>query len=235
MKILAVITARGGSKRLPGKNIKPLGGKPLIAWSIDAARASACCVDVLVSTDDPAIADVAKAYGASVPWLRPTELATDTTGSVEVMLHAVDWYEAQRSPLDGVLLLQPTSPFRSDDAIARAVDLFKAHQGQRPVVSVSPASTHPAWTFRVSSEGMSPFLGWDSLDKRSQDLEPAWMLNGSIYLMAPDQLRQDKSFLIPTTLPFQMQQAQEALDIDTGTDFEMCEWLLHRGKQRPIS
>lgn len=235
MKILAVITARGGSKRLHGKNIKPLGGKPLIAWSIDSARASGCCVDVLVSTDDPAIADVAKAYGASVPWLRPAELATDTAGSVDVMLHAVDWYEEHRLPLDGVLLLQPTSPFRSDGAIARAVDLFKSWQGQRPVVSVSPASTHPAWTFRVSGDTMSPFLDWDGLGKRSQDLEPAWMLNGSIYLIAPDQLRQDKSFLTPSTLPFQMQQAQEALDIDTATDFEMCEWLLDRGKQRPIS
>lgn len=235
MKILAVITARGGSKRLPGKNIRPLGGKPLIAWSIDAARASGCCLDVLVSTDDQAIADVAKAYGASVPWLRPAELATDTAGSVDVILHAVDWYEAHRSPLDGVLLLQPTSPFRSDAAIARAVDLFKSQQGRRPVVSVSPASTHPAWTFRVDCAGMSPFLGWDGLGKRSQDLEPAWVLNGSIYLIAPGQLRQDRSFLTATTLPFQMQQTQEALDIDTATDFEMCEWVLHRATQRPIS
>ncbi len=230
MKILAVIPARGGSKRLPGKNIKTLGGKPLIAWSIDAARASGCCVDVLVSTDDPAIAEVAKAHGASVPWLRPAELASDTAGSVDVLLHAVDWYQAHRAPLDAVLLLQPTSPFRSSDAIARAVDLFKAHQGQRPVVSVSPASTHPAWTFRVGSEGMSPFLGWGDLGKRSQDLEPAWMLNGSIYLMAPDQLRQVKSFLTPNTLPFQMQQPQEALDIDTASDFELCEWLLLDGQ-----
>ena len=228
MKILAVIPARGGSKRLPGKNIKPLGGKPLIAWTIDAARASGCCVDVLVSTDDPAIAEVAITHDASVPWLRPAHLATDTANSIDVVLHAVDWYEAQHTPLDGVLLLQATSPFRADDAIARAIALFKEHQGQRPVVSVSQASAHPAWTFRVSNEGMEPFLGWADLDKRSQDLEPAWMLNGAFYLTSPERLKKEHSFMGPDCVPLVIEDDKENLDIDTAEDWTAAENILQR-------
>lgn len=223
MKILALIPARGGSKRLPGKNIKPLGGLPLIAWTIRAAHECGCCADVLVSTDDPAIAAVAREHGASVPWLRPPELATDTASSIDVVIHAVNAFEKENGPVDGVLLLQPTSPFRSTDSIRRAVTLFRESGGSYPVVSVSPASSHPAWCFRQAGEGLEPFLGWPAVGQRSQDLEPAWMLNGSIYLISPARLRTERSFLAPDTRPLLMSDAVEAIDVDTPSDFALCE------------
>lgn len=223
MRILALITARGGSKRLPGKNIRVLGDKPLIVWSIDVARDIPEICDILVSTDDTAIASVCSDAGALVPWLRPAELATDTASSVDVVLHALDWYEAEKGTVDGVLLLQPTSPFRSVDTIQRAVSMFVEHKGMHPVVSVSPASDHPCWCFRSADKELDPFLGWDNISKRSQDLEPAWVLNGAIYLIGPSMLRKKHGFLFPGTLPITMLDPVEAIDIDTPHDWIRAE------------
>lgn len=226
MKILALIPARGGSKRLPGKNIKPLGGQPLIAWTIRAAFDSGVCSAVRVSTDDEAIATVARAYGADVPSLRPAELATDTAGSVDVALHALETYEAEHGQVDGLLLLQPTSPFRTAQTIRRGVALFAETGGRQAVVSVSPAASHPAWCFRTTPGSMSPFLGWDAIGRRSQDLEPAWALNGAFYLISPERLRVRRSFLSPDTRPFVMDEAREAIDIDTPSDWVVAEYFI---------
>ena len=229
MRILALITARGGSKRLPGKNIRSLGGKPLIAWSIDVAKNLPEICDILVSTDDPAIASVSAAAGALVPWLRPTELATDTASSVDVALHALDWYETTNGAVDGLLLLQPTSPFRSRVTVMQAFEVFKS-KGRHSVVSVSPASRHPAWFFRLAGASMEPFLGWETLGQRSQDLEPAWMLNGAIYLVAPARLRADRTFLPLNFSPLIISDLNESIDIDTESDFEFCEATLSKFK-----
>lgn len=226
MKILAVIPARGGSKRLPGKNVRPLGGLPLIAWTIRSALESACCVDILVSTDSPAIAEVARGYGASVPWLRPASLATDTASSMEVILHALERYETENGVVDAVILLQPTSPFRTAQKIREAVILFERWGGLKPVVSVSPASSHPAWCFKISGAQMEPFLNWEGLKKRSQDLESAWILNGAIYIASPDYLRKTKEFLTVDSVPLIMEEGKENLDIDTMNDFRICESML---------
>ena len=228
MKILALIPARGGSKRVPGKNIKNLGGLPLIAWTLRAAHDSGVCAAVVVSTDDEAIAAVAREHGADVPGLRPAELATDTAGSVDVALQALDGYEAEHGPVDGLLLLQPTSPFRSADTIRRGAALFAENHGRQPVVSVSPAENHPAWCFRTTPGGMEPFLGWDAINRRSQDLEPAWALNGALYLIAPTRLRQERSFLTPDTRPLVMDDPDEAIDIDTPEDWALAEARLPR-------
>jgi CMP-N,N'-diacetyllegionaminic acid synthase len=219
MRILALVPARGGSKRVPGKNIRLLGGKPLIVWTIDAAKDTGEICDILVSTDDPDIASICEAANAMVPWLRPTELATDTAGSVETVLHALDWYEAQKGPVDGLLLLQPTSPFRTADSIKRAIAIFKEGLCQQPVVSVSPASCHPAWCFRLLKEGMSPFLGWEEVNRRSQELEPAYMLNGAIYIISPMTLRKTRSLLTTESMPFVMGDPMEGVDIDTEMDW----------------
>lgn len=225
MKILALIPARGGSKRLPGKNIKSLGGRPLIAWTINAAHESGVCTYVKVSTDDPAIADVARQYGASVPCLRPTELATDTAGSVDVVLHALDIHEAEHGAVDGLILLQPTSPFRTPETIRRGVEQFAEKGGCHPIVSVSPAANHPAWCFRIKGSRMEPILGWEALQTRSQDLETAWTLNGAIYVISPARLRAERTFLVPDTLPLLMDDPNEAIDIDTPADWAMVELL----------
>lgn len=232
MKILALIPARGGSKRLPGKNIKPLGGVPLIGWSIKTALASRCFADVLVSTDDQEIADVAIQQGASVPWLRPMVLASDTATSVDVVVHALDQWEHSNGQLDAVMLLQPTSPLRTVDSIQRALRLFESKGGQHPVVSVGPAASHPNWCFRMTATGtMEPFLGWEGLEVRSQDLEPAWTLNGSIYVISPSQLRAKRSFLATDTFALQMSDPDESIDVDTLEDFERCEQVLRSGRR----
>ena len=231
-RLLAIVPARGGSKRLARKNVLPLGGKPLIGWTLDAARDSGCFVDVLVSTDDAEIADAARAHGALVPWLRPAELATDTARSIDVVLHALDWYERERGAVGGMMLLQPTSPFRSAATIREAARRFVELGADAPVVGVSPAETHPAWTFSLEGSRMQPFCGWESLKLRSQDLPPAYTLNGAIYVSTPARLRETQSFYAENMHALVMPDRAESQDIDTAEDWERAEQqalLLARG------
>ena len=222
MRILALIPARGGSKRLPGKNTRVLHGLPLVVWSINATRGISDICDVLVSTDDSSIAEISGASGAKVPWLRPAELATDTASSVDVAVHALNWYEGNAGRVDGLLLLQPTSPFRKRETIVRCLSLFREHAG-RPVVSVSPAAAHPLWCFTVEGDSLRPFIDGASLDTRSQDLPPAYVLNGSLFLVAPNTLREQKTFVTRDALPLIIESDEEALDIDTESDWQVAE------------
>ena len=229
MKIVALIPARGGSKRLPRKNTKLLGGLPLIAWTIRTAIQSGCCADIVVSTDDPGIESVSREFGATVPWLRPVQLSSDTARSVDVAIHFLDWYEAEKGTVDGLLFLQPTSPFRTAETISKAVKMYSDDAGRVPYVSVSPAASHPAWCFRITDTGMSPYMGWETLGKRSQDLETAWVLNGSIYLISPDRLRSEKTFLTTDAKPIIVAEMTEAIDIDDSYDWAMAESVLLAG------
>lgn len=232
IQLLAIVPARGGSKRLPRKNLLPLNGKPLIAWTINAARASNCFVDVLVSTDDREIAEVSSSYGALVPWLRPTEFATDTSRSIDVVLHALDWYERERSPVAGIMLLQPTSPFRTITNIREAAARFIELGADVPVVGVSPASNHPAWTFSVENSRMKPFCGWENLKLRSQDLLTAFTLNGAIYVSTPERLRSTQTFFAEDMNPFLMLDPIENYDIDTEEDWIRAEYLIQSKSQK---
>lgn len=225
MKILALVPARGGSKRLPGKNTRMLGGKPLIEWSIQAAQGIPEVVNILVSTDDEGIADIAHKAGASVPWLRPAALATDEASSVDVALHALDFYESLHGPLDGLLLLQPTSPFRSRTTLLRGLEVFRTH-AYRSVVGVSPASTHPMWCFRIDGGLMKPFVDRSQTDLRAQALPPAYALNGAFYLISPVELRASRSFCNEDTMPLVMDAPMEDVDIDTEMDWQWAEYLL---------
>lgn len=227
MRILALITARGGSKRVPGKNIRPLGGKPLIVWSIDVAKDIPEICDILVSADDEAIAAVCTEAGAYVPWLRPAELATDTASSVDVALHALDWYEAEKGAVDGILLLQPTSPFRNQKTVRRGIELF-GKNGQQPVLGVSPTHAHPMWTLKMDGNYLVPFMREHGLKTRSQDLPQAYVVNGSFYLISPAELRACRSFVGTKTIPLLIETPQEALDIDTEWDFKMAESIAER-------
>lgn len=221
MKILALIPARGGSKRLPGKNVRLLGGKPLIVWSIDIAKGIPEICDILVSTDDPAIATVCKEAGALVPWLRPAEFATDTASSMDVALHALDWYEAENGEVDGLLLLQPTSPLRTQKTVRRGIELFKAN-AQKSVLGVSSCHAHPMWTLKMEGDYLVPFMPEHGLGTRSQDLPAAYVVNGSFYLSSPVELRANRSFVGAKTIPLLIESPQEALDIDTEWDFSIA-------------
>lgn len=225
MKILALIPARGGSKRLPGKNIRILGDKPLIVWSIDAARDIPEICDILVSTDDPAIAAVCSAAGALVPWLRPAHLATDTANSSDVAMHALDWYESEKGTIDGILLLQPTSPFRKNQTIRRGIEIFVNHRMQ-PVIGVSPCDVHPMWTLKMDGNYLVPFMQEHGLKIRSQDLPAAYVVNGSFYLISPGQFREVQTFFTPHMLSLPIESSMEALDIDTTWDWLVAEAAL---------
>ena len=225
MRILALIPARGGSKRLPGKNIKLLGGKPLINWTIGVAQGIPEICEILVSTDAPEIALVAKKAGANVPWLRPEILSTDQATSVDVALHALDWYEAENGVVDGLLLLQPTSPFRTQATIKRGIELFK-NQSYRAVMGVSPVQDHPMWTFKMKDGYLVPYMENHGFGIRSQDLEPALVANGGFYLISPKELRESKSFIGLESIPLIVNSPQEALDIDSKEDFNFAETVL---------
>lgn len=227
MKILAFIPARGGSKRVPGKNTRSLGGKPLIDWSIDVAKEALGICDILVSTDSEEIAGVARQAGALVPWLRPASLATDAASSVDVALHALDWYETEKGVVDGLLLLQPTSPFRSRETVQRGIDLFR-REGLRPVIGVSPAKSHPMWCFRIEGSAMRPFVDGGGLHLRSQELPPAYAVNGAFYLISPNDLRQGLSFYSEPVTPLIMDSEQESIDIDTEWDWKVAEAAIAR-------
>lgn len=222
MKILALITARGGSKRLPGKNIRILGDKPLIVWSIDVVKDIPEVCDILVSTDDTVIAAISKEAGAYVPWLRPAELATDMARSVDVALHALAWYESEKGAVDGILLLQPTSPFRTQATVQRGIELFSKH-GHQPVLGVSPTHAHPMWTLKMEGDYLVPFMREHGLETRSQDLPPAFVVNGNFYLISPTELRLCHSFVGAKTIPLLIESPQEAVDIDTEWDWKMSE------------
>jgi CMP-N,N'-diacetyllegionaminic acid synthase len=225
MKILAVIPARGGSKRLPGKNIRMLGGKPLIVWSIEASMGIPDISDVLVSTDDTAIASISREAGGLVPWLRPVQLATDLASSVDVVIHALDWYENKNGVVDGVLLLQPTSPFRTKESICKGIELFRSNH-RHSVIGVSPAPSHPMWTLKTVNGYLAPFLPEHGLDIRSQDLPQAYIVNGSFYLSSPENLRMHRTFTAMESVPLVTARPEESLDIDTPWDFRIAEFIV---------
>jgi CMP-N-acetylneuraminic acid synthetase len=189
MKVLGLVTARGGSKGLPGKNLRPLAGRPLIAHTIDAARASAALDRVVLSTDDADIAAAGRAGGCEVPFMRPAELARDDTPHLPVIQHAVRWLvEHEHYEPDAVMILQPTSPLRQPAHIRESIGLLE-RSGADSVVSVSaiPDHYHPMRTVAIDGDGMaSLFVTGQPLRRRinrRQDMPPAWTMNGAIYLL----------------------------------------------------
>jgi len=229
-RILALIPARGGSKGLPGKNIRPLAGKPLIAWSIGAARASRHVSRIVVSTDDAEILRVAREQGAETPFVRPAELARDDTPGMDVVLHALD-----RLPeFEWVVLLQPTSPLRLaqdiDAAIALCVDT-----GAPACVSVSEARDNPWWMFSLGEHGrLRSFLPPEQRPVRRQDLPDLHALNGAVYVARTAWLRQSRSFLTDETVGYPMP-PERSVDIDTLFDFKWAECLMAASATSPWS
>lgn len=219
MKILVVIPARGGSKRLQGKNTKLLGGRPLIVWSIDIAKNIPDVCDILVSTDDSSIASISSKAGALVPWLRPTSLATDTATSADTVLHALDWYESEHGIVDGVMLLQPTSPFRSSETILEGLKQF--YKRRRSVVAVSAVKIDPARCFFIKEQNLKMCA---PTSNHTQDT--AYAVNGALYLISPDELRKSRSFFSTTSVPLILNSNRESLDIDNDFDWWLAERML---------
>lgn len=223
---MALITARGGSKGIPGKNIKVMAGKPLIAWSILAAQQARAVQRVVVSTDDPEIAQVSRQWGAETPFLRPAELAGDNSPHLGVLLHALDWLlEREGYQPQYLLLLQPTSPLRQAQDIDQAVDLARARQAPA-VIGLCEAAHHPYLLKRLTPQGgLEDFLPVPPGYLRRQDLPQALAINGAIYLITPQALRQGGSLCPPGTLPL-VTPAERSLDVDTPWDFHLADLLL---------
>ncbi len=228
MTVLALITARGGSRGLPRKNVLPLAGKPLIAWSIEAARACPVVDRVVLSSEDEEIARIAREWGCEVPFMRPAVLASDTASSMDVILHALDTLECAGAwQARWVVLLQPTSPLRSADDIQACVRLCQ-EQGRPAVVSVVEASHPPEWMYYLDGPGadqrMRPVLATPPAGRR-QDTRTAYQLNGAVYVADVAWLRQTRTFLTPDTGAWVMP-AQRSVDIDSALDFTLAEVLI---------
>ncbi len=226
MTPLYIITARGGSKGIPGKNIKPLGGLPLIHYTIFAAQAAAerRGGTVLLSTDSEEIARTAREAGLAVPYMRPSELAGDTTSSRDVVLHAMAWAEARGLRFDCVVLLQPTSPFRTADDIVAALDMWSPHIDM--VVSVVPSDANPYYNlFETDSDGMLHVCKGDGLFTRRQDAPKIWEYNGAVYVITPDSIKAMPMGVFPRRVPYVMP-AERSIDLDTLADWQRAEQII---------
>lgn len=228
-RVLAVVAARGGSKGLPGKNIRPLAGRPLVAWSVAAALGAECVSRVIVSTDDDRIADAARAAGADVPFMRPAHLAIDTASSMDVVFHALDTLEAEGQRFDYILLLEPTSPLtEASDVDAAFAALLAAGQGADAIIGVSEVgATHPEYDVVRSPEGLiKPFqLTSFSQLRRRQEIPSLYFLDGSLYLSRVEALRERGSFCHDRTLGYVMPK-WKSFEVDDLVDFICIEALL---------
>lgn len=228
-RILAIVPARGGSKGIPGKNIKPLAGRPLIAWTLSSAKQSSVIDRLLVSTDSREIASVCETLGTPVPWLRPAELARDESPSIDFVLHALDRLAEEGYAPDAVLLLQPTSPLRSADSIKKAVELY-AREGAQSLVSVSEVGDHPYKSYFIKPDGrLRPVVPDAPRTVRRQDLPPVYATDGSIYITSPARLRASREFVSPDSVAF-VSPPEEGLDLDTPQDWAVAEAMAAHGR-----
>lgn len=221
--ILCIIPARGNSKRLPEKNIKNLGKKPLIAWSIDFAVDSKIFDCILVSTDNTRIAEVALSCGATVPWLRPDYLATDEATTISVVKHALEWYVKDHGKPSAIVVLQPTAPLRKISALHEMLDIYnETNDKVKSVVSMCSINYHPGWTFFESGDGWKPCMDWSWFAARSQELPRVATLDGSIYILSPDLVETENLMVGEWTIPY-LNSTEVFFDIDTLADFEAAE------------
>jgi len=220
-KFLAIIPARGGSKRLPRKNILELCGKPLIAWSIEAGQKSKYIDKVVVSSDDGEILDIAKKFEADV-LRRPNNLAIDTSTTFDVIKHILDNIEG----FDYIVLLQPTSPLRDENHIDMAIKLLQDKNADA-VISVSETDHNPLWSNTLDdSLSMKNFLKDEVLNKRSQDLKKYYRLNGGIYICETNKLLAQKSFFLKENIYAYKMDKQSSIDVDDEADFKIAETFM---------
>lgn len=228
MKPLYIIPARGGSKGIPRKNIKELCGRPLIAYTVDAAIEARKRLGghILLSTDDAETAGIVRGLGIEVEYMRPAELAGDTSGSREVMLHAMDWAESQGIEYDCVVLLQPTSPFRTADDIVACTQLLEP--GIDMAVSVCEAADNPYFNiFETDAEGYLHISKGDGKLTRRQDAPKAWVYNGAVYAINPASLRAMPMGMFGHRVPSVMPR-ERSIDIDGPADWLAAETIMSR-------
>lgn len=227
--VLGIVPARKGSKGIPNKNIRILAGKPLIAWTIDAALKAKTLDKTIVSTDDKKIAEISRKYGADVPFIRPKVLARDSTPTLLALQHAVRYLEKKEdySP-DIIVTLQPTSPLRDETDIDKAVNkLIKTKAGS--VVSICEVDYNPYWMKKLKKDKVYPFVKTKKEYARRQDLPKVYRVNGAVYVTRRDVLMKDGKVLGKDTRALIMS-PEKSVDIDTRLDFKLAELLIKEGK-----
>lgn len=220
---LAVIPARGGSKRIPRKNIKPFCGKPMIAWSIEAALQSGCFDSVVVSTDDAEIAEVAKQWGAEVPFMRPVALADDYTGTIPVVLQAIEWFQQNGQAPSQVCCIYATAPFVQVVDIRRGLDLLLTNDCSY-AFSVTSYPFPIQRAIRITEKGRVEMFHPEHFNTRSQDLEEAWHDAGQFYWGQAQAWLEGRVVFSPASVPVPLPR-HRVQDIDTPEDWQRAEWM----------
>lgn len=222
-KILGIIPARGGSKGVPRKNLRPLAGKPLIAWTIEAAQGSSLLDRVILSSEDEEIMETARQHGLDVPFKRPPELARDDTPGILPVLHALEMLSSEN--YTHVVLLQPTSPLRNSEDIDGAIRLC-IDRAAPSCVGVCETPHPPWWMFGMNEEKkLSPIMAAKDIPSRRQDAPKTYQLNGAVYVAETRFIKSNKGFIGPESLGFAMP-AERSLDIDSELDLALAESLL---------
>ena len=224
-KVLVVIPARGGSKRLPRKNIKPLHGKPVIGWTIEAACRAKLDARIMVTSDDEEILDYAERFldQGVIAHRRPDELATDTASSIDVVIEAIEADRRAGGQSSTIVLLQPTSPLRTESDIRQALTLFRNSGESDTVVSVCEVDHPTAWVGQVKEDNF--FTGLELLNQRSQEHKKEYRLNGAVYVVSVEHLLTQRSLFTEKLLASVMPRIR-SIDIDEAIDFEVCEALM---------
>ncbi len=231
MRILGIIPARSGSKGVTGKNTKLLNGKPLMEYTTEIAVKSNCFTELIVSTDDEKISDIAKKLGVNVPFLRPTELAQDKTPTIDVIVHALQWYESQNIFFDAVCLLQVTSPFRTVEFLDKVIKKFVENDSDSLVsVQKVPHEYNPHWTFELNEEGnLKIATGETEIISRRQELPTAYFRDGSIYITKTDVILNQNS-LYGNNISYIESDPELYVNIDTSEDWEKAEMMAKKLK-----
>lgn len=221
-RILGLIPARGDSKGAHRKNIRPVGGLPLLAWTANAALASRYLDEVVVSSEDREIIETALTHGCSTPFVRPDSLALDDTSAIDVALHALDALDTR---FDYLVLLQPTSPLRTSEDIDTALEICEINAALA-CVSVAVAEKSPWWMYLTSEDGfLVPLMGESPSPARRQDSRTVYVINGAIYVARCEWLRENRTFVGKGTVPYVMPQ-DRSLDIDTEEDLHYFDFLI---------
>jgi CMP-N-acetylneuraminic acid synthetase len=229
MDVLGVIPVRSGSKRVPNKNIRELGGKPLLAHTIEQAASSSVLDRCLVSTDDEEIAAAAREHGGDVPFLRPDRLATDTASSDDVVAHALEWVHEQGREPTIVVLLQATTPFRTSTDIDEAIEKLQQSPEAASLISVTEYDVPPEWAFEIGDDGrlqshFPEYDMWDDGPSRSQETTTLYHPNGAVFAARVDPFLKDPEFYKHPTIPYKMP-VERSLDIDEPYHLELARAL----------
>ena len=221
---MAIIPARGGSKSVPNKNIRELGGKPLIAWTIEQANKSKHIDRIILSSDDDKIINIAKNWGCEVPFKRPKEIARDDTAGIEPVIHALQTLQER---YDYIVLLQPTSPLRKVEDIDRCIKLCSKKKAPS-CVSITKPENNPFWMFTLDQDCyLKPLINTSKEYFRRQDIPNVYSLNGAVYVAETKWLLAKKTFISPETIGYIMPK-ERSNDIDDEIDFKFCEILIHQ-------